>query len=64
MVDAGPLRTAFEADSKGAISQKYTVYRQLKQGMIRVETTVRRYFSDGDYVDSTSSEILGTKKET
>ena len=63
MVDPGPLRDAFAADSKGAISQKYVVYRQLKRGDIRIETTTRRYFDDGDYVDSTSTEILGTKKE-
>ena len=50
----GPFRDAFEADTKGVIRREITTYR-VDNGIMIKGTTVRDYYSDGDYHDSMSS---------
>jgi len=55
----GPMKSAFESDTKGVIMQELTTYR-IAQGMLRIEKTQRRFTNDGkDYNDSTSITPLG-----
>jgi hypothetical protein len=55
----GPMKSAFESDTKGVIMQELTTYR-IAQGMLRIEKTQRRFTNDGkDYNDSSSITPLG-----
>ena len=55
----GPMKSAFESDTKGVIMRELTTYR-IAQGMLRIEKTQRRFTNDGkDYNDSTSITPLG-----
>ena len=50
----GPLVSAFESDPTGVIKQELITYR-VKNGMLRKETTSRRFNSDQtDWHDSQS----------
>jgi len=55
----GPLKSAVESlgDMSGVVKQEFITYR-VKDGMLRKETTVRRFFGDDDYNDSTTTEPL------
>ena len=55
----GPMKSAFESDTKGVIMQELTTYR-IAEGMLRIEKTQRRFTNDGkDYNDSSSITPLG-----
>ena len=58
----GPLVSAFESDPTGVIKQELVTYR-IKDGMLRKETTTRRFNSDQtDWLDSnTVDPILEVK---
>jgi hypothetical protein len=55
----GPLKSAFDAlESQGVVSHSLTTYRYVN-GIIRKETVTRKYQTNGDYVDSSTSEPFG-----
>lgn len=55
----GPLKSAFDAlDSQGVVSHSLTTYRYVN-GIIRKETVTRKYQTNGDYIDSSTSEPFG-----
>jgi hypothetical protein len=57
-MDDGPMKSALDSlDSQGVIEHTLTTYRN-KSGILVKETTTRRYFEDGDYLDSSSSNPL------
>ena len=57
----GPLVSAFEADTTGVIKQEFVTYR-IVDGMLRKETTVRKFQSNNDWHDSSSVEPLAEVK--
>jgi hypothetical protein len=54
----GPLTEAFELGHKTALRQELTTYSIRNNNLIR-ETVVRVYSKDRDYIDSTSTVIMG-----
>lgn len=59
VAEDGPLKSAFDAlESQGVVSHSLTTYRYVN-GIIRKETVTRKYQTNGDYVDSSSSEPFG-----
>jgi|TARA_R110000772_G_scaffold174223_1_gene286137 hypothetical protein len=59
----GPLVSAFESDPVGVIKQELITYR-VKHGMLRKETTTRRFNSDQtDWHDSNSVDPMIAVKE-
>ena len=57
-MNEGPMKSALDAlDSQGVIEATLTTYRN-KSGLLVKETTTRRYYEDGDYLDSSSSQPL------
>ncbi len=55
----GPLKSAFDAlESQGVVSHSLTTYRYVN-GIIRKETVTRKYQTNGDYIDSSTSEPFG-----
>jgi hypothetical protein len=58
----GPFVSAFEADTRGVVKQEFITYR-VKDGMLRKETTVRKFQGDGsDWVDTSTVEPLAEVK--
>ena len=54
----GPLVSAFESDPTGVIKQELVTYR-IKDGMLRKETTTRRFNSDQtDWHDSNTVDPI------
>ncbi len=54
----GPLVSAFNTDPEGVIKQELITYR-IKDGMLRKETTSRRFNSDQtDWHDSQSTDPM------
>jgi len=54
----GPLVSAFETEPTGVIKQELITYR-IKDGMLRKETTSRRFNSDQtDWHDSQSTDPM------
>ena len=54
----GPLVSAFESDPEGVIKQELVTYR-IKDGMLRKETTTRKFNLDQtDWHDSNSVEPM------
>lgn len=54
----GPLVSAFESDPTGVIKQELVTYR-IKDGMLRKETTTRKFNSDQtDWHDSNTVEPM------
>ena len=54
----GPFVSAFETDPKGVVKQELITYRVV-DGMLRKETTSRRFNSDQtDWHDSQSTEPM------
>lgn len=59
----GPFVSAFEADTQGVVKQEFITYR-VKDGMLRKETTTRKFQGDGsDWVDTSSVEPLVEVKD-
>jgi 3-hydroxyisobutyrate dehydrogenase-like beta-hydroxyacid dehydrogenase len=55
----GPLKSAFDAlESQGVVSHSLTTYRYVS-GVLRKETVTRKYQTNGDYIDSSTSEPFG-----
>ena len=53
-----PFVSAFESDATGVIKQELVTYR-IKDGMLRKETTTRKFNSDQtDWHDSMSTEPM------
>lgn len=54
----GPLKSAIDSmsDMSGVVKQEFITYR-VKDGILRKETTVRKFFGD-DYNDSSTTEPL------
>ena len=57
MIEDGPMKDHINRDKDGVIMSEYTTYT-IKDNMLVKETTVRKYFNRGDYVDSTTSEPI------
>ena len=54
----GPFTSAFESDTTGVIKQELITYR-VKDGMLRKETTVRKFNTDqSDWHDSQSVDPI------
>jgi hypothetical protein len=54
----GPFASAFETDPEGVIKQELITYR-IKDGMLRKETTSRRFNKDQtDWHDSQSTDPM------
>lgn len=54
----GPLVSAFESDTTGVIKQELVTYR-IKDGMLRKETTTRKFNSDQtDWHDSNTVDPM------
>ena len=54
----GPLVSAFESDPTGVVKQELVTYR-VKDGMLRKETTTRRFNSDQtDWHDSNTVDPM------
>lgn len=54
----GPLVSAFESDATGILKQELITYR-IKEGMLRKETTTRRFNSDQtDWHDSSTVDPM------
>jgi hypothetical protein len=54
----GPFVSAFESDATGVIKQELVTYR-IKDGMLRKETTTRKFNSDQtDWHDSQSVDPM------
>ena len=54
----GPLVSAFESDATGIVKQELITYR-IKEGMLRKETTTRRFNSDQtDWHDSSTVDPM------
>tara|TARA_A200000159_G_C7152587_1_gene267831 strand:- start:195 stop:389 length:195 start_codon:yes stop_codon:yes gene_type:complete len=54
----GPLVSAFESDATGVIKQELVTYR-VKNGMLRKETTTRKFNSDQtDWHDSSTVDPM------
>ena len=53
----GPLVSAFEADTTGVIKQEFVTYR-IVDGMLRKETTTRKFRGNNDWHDSSTVEPL------
>ena len=54
----GPLVSAFESDATGVIKQELVTYR-VKNGMLRKETTTRKFNSDQtDWHDSNTVDPM------
>ena len=54
----GPLVSAFEQDTTGVIKQEFITYR-VKDGMLRKETTTRKFNSDQtDWHDSSTVDPM------
>ena len=54
MIEDGPMKDHINRDKDGVIMSEYTTYT-IKDNMLVKETTVRKYFKRGDYVDSTTT---------
>ena len=57
VIDDGPLRSAFERDTKGVVQQEFITYI-VKGNQFVKETVVRKFSPGGDYTDSTFFEPL------
>ena len=55
----GPLKSAFDnLKSEGVVSHALITYRY-KSGQLQKETVTRKYQTNGDYIDSSTSEPFG-----
>jgi hypothetical protein len=57
-MDEGPMKSALDTlDSQGVVEHTLTTYRKV-DGILVKQIVTRRYFGDGDYLDSSSSNPL------
>ena len=61
-LEDGPLRSAFERDTKGIVKQEFITY-VIKDKQLVKETVVRKFSPGGDYTDSTYFEPLVEVKD-
>jgi hypothetical protein len=60
----GPLKSAFESDTKGVIYQEFITYKIENTGMFTKIVVTRRFKKGGDYHDTTSHiPLFDTKQE-
>tara|TARA_B100000927_G_C16404501_1_gene444726 strand:- start:73 stop:273 length:201 start_codon:yes stop_codon:yes gene_type:complete len=62
VLEDGPLRSAFERDTKGIVKQEFITY-VIKGNQLVKETVVRKFSPGGDYTDSTYFEPLVEVKD-
>tara|TARA_Y100000310_G_scaffold343436_1_gene451043 strand:- start:108 stop:338 length:231 start_codon:yes stop_codon:yes gene_type:complete len=53
----GPLKSAFETDTKGVLYQELITYKII-HSMLTKETVTRTFQKDGNYIDSVSHRPL------
>ena len=62
MTQDGPLKSAFESDTKGVIYQELITYKTEDSGMFTKVVVTRRFKKDGDYHDiTTHTPLFDTK---
>ena len=55
----GPLKSALDGlESRGVVKHTLETYRYVS-GVLRKETVTRKYQTNGDYIDSSTSEPFG-----
>ena len=55
----GPLKSALDAlESQGVVKHTLETYRYV-DGILRKEVVTRKYQTNGDYIDSSTSEPFG-----
>ena len=59
----GPLKSAFESDTKGVIYQELITYKIDNNGMFTKIVVTRRFKKNGDYHDTTSYNPLFDTKQ-
>ena len=59
----GPLKSAFESDTKGVIYQEFITYKIDDNDMFTKIVVTRRFKKDGDYHDTTSHIPLFDTKQ-
>ena len=57
MIEDGPMKEHIERSKDGVLVAKYITY-SIKDDMLVKETSIRKYFKKGDYVDSITSEPI------
>ena len=64
MTQDGPLKSAFESNTKGVIYQEFITYKIENNGMFTKIVVTRRFKKGGDYHDTTSHiPLFDTKQE-
>lgn len=57
-MEEGPLKTAMDAPTDGVIQQKFVTYVIEDDNCLIKRTVTRKFNSNGDYHDSSTSEPL------
>ena len=57
MIEDGPMKEHIDRNKDGVLVAKYITY-SIKDDMLVKETSTRKYFKRGDYVDSITSEPI------
>tara|TARA_Y100000004_G_C8893774_1_gene403220 strand:- start:2 stop:199 length:198 start_codon:yes stop_codon:yes gene_type:complete len=63
VVKDGPLKIAVEREDTNIIKQELITYKAVGDTIVK-EIVDRRFLTNGDYIDSTSSEPLVKKRYT
>ena len=63
VVKDGPLKIAVEREDTNIIKQELITYKTVGDTIVK-EIVDRRFLTNGDYIDSTSSEPLVKKRYT
>ena len=63
VVKDGPLKIAVEREDTNIIKQELITYKVVGDTIVK-EIVDRRFLTNGDYIDSTSSEPLMKKRYT
>ena len=58
LMEEGPLKTAMDAPTDGVIQQKFVTYVIEDDNCLIKRTVTRKFNSNGDYHDSSTSEPL------
>ena len=62
VTEDGPLKNAFERDTKGVVKQEFITY-VVKNNQLVKESVVRKFSPGGDYTDSIFYEPLVNTNE-
>ena len=62
VLQEGPLKSAFERNTKGVVKQEFITY-VIKGNQLIKETIARKFSPGGDYTDSTYFEPLVEVKD-